>query len=244
MSFVIAFVGVGFVVILVIRNERWRRIIPTIRGWWKNPYAFSWLTIIVAVPFLIGIFVALEVWHFRATVTLPKDGLPWRAELPARVWWQEPPTQELENGVADTAKTLGLTYERVQSVGDANLRVWSTGWRHHCKWRAAHAFVSLEANPSECGSQAGDIYVCRCTNPFADRNPSSRAIIAHESAHIFAAQPHFGDGLMAKGGGAYADELTDEEIQVMRARINGFWASVKSECLGLTHASIRSHVRQ
>ena len=106
------------------------------------------------------------------------------------------------------------------------------------------SFVSLEPNPSECGSQAGNIYLCRLTNPFADRDLSSRAVIAHESAHIFAAQPHFGDGLMAEGGGVYANEFTDEEMKLMRHRINEFWASVKPDCLESTHTPNQDNVRE
>ena len=136
----------------------------------------------------------------------------------------------MESGLADTAKALGITYERVQSVDHANLRVWLGSWAYLCKWLNAHAFVSLEPSPSSCGGQAGDIYVCRYTTPFADRQISDRAVIAHEAGHIFAAQPHFGNGLMAEGGGTDANWFTDEELGAMRARIKEFRVSTEREC--------------
>ena len=217
------------VIVLWVRKS-WNRIPATIRGSWKSPYVFSCLAIVVAVPALIGGPVALHQKHITANTTGPEEGRPWREGLAARVWWQELPTQEMERGLADTAEALGITYERVESVDHANLRVWLGSWAYNCKWLGPYAFVSLEPSPSVCGGQTADIYVCRLTTPFKDRQLSDRTIIAHETGHIFAAQPHFGDGLMADGGGTYAHWFTDEEIEAMRARMSEFRASIKPEC--------------
>ncbi len=224
--------GFGIIVTAVVlrATKRWKRFPGTIRGTWKNPYLFSYLAIVVAVPTLIGVPVAFHQKHVTANTTIPEEGRPWREGLPARVWWQESPTQEMESGLVDAAKALGINYERVQSVNQANLRVWLGSWAYKCKWLAAYAFVSLEPRPSACGGQTGDIYVCRYKTPFADRHISDRAVIAHEAGHIFAAQPHFGDGLMAEGGGTYAYWFTDEELEAMRTRISEFRGSTKSEC--------------
>ena len=219
--------------VILLTTKRWNRIPATIRGAWKNPYVFSILAALVAIPLLIGVPVAFHQKYVTANTTLPEEGHPWRQGLPARVWWQEPPTQELETGLAEAAKELGIAYERIESVDLANLRVWLNSWTYKCKWLSAHAFVSLDPSPSACGAQTGDIYLCRYTTPFADREISDRAVIAHEAAHIFAAQPHFGDGLMAEGGGTYAHWFTDEELQAMRAQISEYRISTQSECADL-----------
>ena len=172
----------------------------------------------------------LHVPHISANVTNPADGQPWRDALPAPVWWQTPPSQEMENGLSNTARLLGVQYKRVQSVHDANLRVWADSWAYKCKWITSHAFISLDSTPSPCGGQTGDIYFCRLTTPITVRKLSDYSIIAHEAAHIFAAQPHFGDGLMAKGGGKHAQWFTDEEVRTMRTRINNFRNSDDQKC--------------
>ena len=76
----------------------------------------------------------------------------------------------------------------------------------------------------------GDIYVCRFSTPFEDRPLADHSVISHEAGHIFAAQPHFGDGLMAPGGGGYAEWFTNGEVRTMRTRIKEIRESVKSEC--------------
>ena len=230
MTWIIAFLGVTVtVIVLCVRNE-WRQLPVKIHGAWKNPCFFTWLTIVVAIPTLIGVPVALHMFHISANTTGPEEGKPWHEGLAVRVWWQNPPNQEMENGLVDTARTLGVSYERVPSVDHANLRIWFNSWAHSCKWLNTYAFVSLAPNPSSCGGHTADIYLCRFTTPFKDGQLSNRTIIAHEAAHIFAAQSHFGDGLMAEGGGTYAHWFTDEEIQSMRDRVNRFRASLDPEC--------------
>ena len=230
MAWIVAFLGITVTVIVLLVKNRWCQFPAKIRSAWKNPYFFTWLTIAVAVPTLIGVPVALHIPHISANTTGPAEGKPWREGLAVRVWWQNPPNQEMEDGLVDTARKFRISYERVQSVDHANLRVWFKSWAHSCKWLRAYAFVSLEANPSSCGGHSADIYLCRLTTPFKDHELSDRTIIAHEAAHIFAAQPHFGDGLMAEGGGTYAHWFTAEEIKSMRDRINNFRTSVKPEC--------------
>ena len=46
----------------------------------------------------------------------PKEGKPWTQGLKVQVHWSKQPSQEMENGFADTVKLLGLTYENVQSI--------------------------------------------------------------------------------------------------------------------------------
>ena len=94
------------VIVLCVRKS-WNRIPASIRGAWKNPYGFFCLATVVAVPIIIGTPVGLHQRHISANTTGPDEGQPWREELPARVWWQKPPTQEMESGLADTAKALG-----------------------------------------------------------------------------------------------------------------------------------------
>lgn len=216
-------------VAVLLRTGRWRRITTVIQNSWENPFGFAFGATVV-VTFTIACLVLLECFNIKENTTPPEEGRPWREELPARVWWQQPPTPEVENSLVETARTLGVVYKRVHSEEDANLRVWMDSWAYQCKWGTAYAVASVERNPKVCGGETGDIYVCRFRPPFEDRPLADQSIIAHEAGHIFAAQPHFGDGLMAPGGGDYAEWFTNEEVRTMRDRINGFRESVKSEC--------------
>ena len=197
---------------------------------WNNPYLLFWLTAFVIIPVLIGIPVAFHMKHIVANTTPIQEARPWREGLPAYGWWQKPPSHEMEQALIDTASTFGINYQRVHSPDDANLRIWLDSLALQCKWLTAQAYVSWEPQPHPCGSQAGEIHVCRFTTPFKDRQLSDRSIIAHEAGHIFAALTHFGDGLMAKGGGDHADWFTDDDIKKMRTHIKDFRDSVKDEC--------------
>ena len=53
------------------------------------------------------------------------------------------------------------------------------------------------------------------------------SLMPHEAAHIFAAQPHVGNGLMAHGGGNGADRFTEIEVESMRNKINAFHSSIE-----------------
>ena len=147
------------------------------------------------------------------------------------MWWDGEPTTDMEMGLAHTAEIFDLQYERVQSINDANFRVWLDSWAYKCKWPTTHAFVSLDPEPSTCGSQTGDIYICRFPSPLTPRSLPDYAVFAHESAHIFAAQPHFGEGLMGPHGGKHSTQFAYHEIEVMRDRIGAFNTSVKTLCM-------------
>ena len=132
----------------------------------------------------------------------------------------------MEGGFDETAQNLGFTYEPVQSIHDDNFRIWFDSWAHHCKWLTAYAFVSLDPNPHTLGSQTGDVHLCKFTTPLTGRRPADYSIVAHEVAHIFAAQPRFGDGLMAEGGNG-AERFTEHELDTMRNKINVFRYSIE-----------------
>ena len=133
----------------------------------------------------------------------------------------------MENGFGETAETLGFSYERAQSIHDANFRIWFDSWAYGCKWLTAYGFSSLDATPSTFGSQTGDIYICKFTTPLTGRRPSDYSLMAHEAAHIFAAQPHFGNGLMMEGGGNGADRFTEKEVDTMCNKIAAFHSSIE-----------------
>ena len=215
--------------ILLVAGFTKPRAVSLIHYIWRHPIYFL-TTTTIAISILIFALSALHVQQVSANVTNPAAGQPWRQGLTAQVWWEKPPSKEMEYGLADTAQIFGFAYERVQSFHDANLRVWFDSWAYQCKWLTTYAFVSLDPNPSSCGGQTGDIYVCKFTASFADRRLSDYSLVAHEAAHIFAAQPHFGDGLMAEGGGKYASRFTDEEFKAMRTRVNAFNTSTGPEC--------------
>ena len=202
----------------------------TIRFLWKNPICFLSVATTILAPALFSTMSFLHVSHIRENVTDLQASQPWKQGLTVRVWWQKTPPPEMESGLADTARILGFTYEPVQSIHDANLRVWIDSWAYNCKWLTPYAFASPDPARSVCGSQTGDIHVCWFENPFADREFSGRLVIAHETGHILAAQPHFGDGLMAEGGGEYATWFTDEELKAMRSRISEFHTEVSPRC--------------
>ena len=128
MAWVIAVSGLISALIVLGAKKSWNRIPAAVQGGWNNPFAFPWLTAIVAIPTLMAAVVGIDMLHLVVSTTTPDDGLPWREELPAKVWWQKPPTPEMEKGLADTTETLGITYERSQSLEDGNLRVWPDSW--------------------------------------------------------------------------------------------------------------------
>ena len=188
--------------------------------------AYFFLSTTMVLSTLISVLSIFHASHIDANGTAPKDGQPWRRDLAARVWWGKAPSQEMENGFVYTAQTLGFSYERVQSIQDANFRIWFDSWAYQCKWLTTYAFVSLDPNPSTFGGQTGDISICKLTIQLTRRRPSDYSLMAHEAAHIFAAQPHFGNGLMGQGGGNGTDRFTDKEVETMRNKINASHSSI------------------
>ena len=117
--------------------------------------------------------------------------------------------------------TPGFTYESVESMEDANLRIWIDSWTHLCKWPTNKGFANLEPDPGPDGSRSGDIHICKFTTPQPlARRMTSRSLIAHETAHIFAAQEHTGSGLMANAGGDGSPWFNQDEIRKMCDKIN------------------------
>ena len=160
--------------------------------------------------------------------TLPEDSEVWQEDLPLKVYWNKQPSEELNAGFSDTVEVLGFNYESVDSVEDANIRIWLDSRSRSCKWMKTAGFVSPDPNPSEQGAQTGEIHICQFTTPFKDHPLiDDYSTITHETAHLLAAQPHFGTGLMAKGGGDGSPRLSKTEIQTMRHKIDAFHELVK-----------------
>ena len=144
------------------------------------------------------------------------------------MYWNEQPSDGMEGGFADTVKLLGFKYENVESAEEANIRMWLNSWAYHCKWLNAAGFVSLDPNPSSYGSETGDIYICRFTTPFKHHPTTDYSTMAHETAHLLAAQWHFGNGLMGEGGGDGSPWFSEIEIQVMCDKIKAYHESVRA----------------
>ena len=235
----LAYVAVFFfllatVLVGAISAARNAGLLRAARYLWKNPICFAFIAITILVPGFLSIMSMFHASHIAANVVSPEATQPWKQELTVRVWWQKTPSLEMQSGLADTARILGFTYEPAQSIHDANLRVWIDSWAYNCKWLTPYAFAAPDPRPSGCGSQTGDIHVCWFKSPFAGRKFSERSVIAHETAHILAAQPHFGDGLIPKGRGEYATWFTGEELDKMRSRISAFRTEVSPRCSAAT----------
>ena len=217
---------------MVIAGQTRHGLRTQIRHVWMRPAMFFLFTALVAIPSVIG---ATYILHQELLIA-PKTGStheakPWRQNLPAQVWWSKPPSPELEQGLIDTATIFRIPHQRVQSPQDANLRVHVDSWAYGCKWLTPLAFASPETPANSCGGQQGDICLCAFDNPSTARRIPKRSIIAHEAAHIFAAQPHFGDGLMAEGGGKYATWFTEEETRAMLTKVETFRREAGPECV-------------
>ena len=186
----------------------------------------------------------VHAYKIAGELTTPEEGEPWREGLTVRVYWNKPPTKGMENGIADTAEILGFSHEKVDSLEDANIRIWPDSWEYMCKWTTSAGFASLDPNPGALGSQTGDIHICKFTSPIKDHPITDYSTVAHETAHILAAQGHFGDGLMGVGGGNGSSWFNEMEIQKMCDKINEYHESVrtKKESLnGQTRQSILEH---
>ena len=220
----IAFVfTIVMVFIAIVRHSNLTRLASNS---WNHPI---WLVI----P-LIAVFTGSTCWLYvehdqqiAGKITTPEEGIPWREGLVARVFWDKPPSQGMRNGFADTVRMLGFSYEGVDFVEEANIRIWTDSWKFHCKWPTTEGFVSLDPNPSDGGSQTGDIHLCKITTPIKFHPTSDYSTVAHETAHIFAAQVHFGNGLMGEGGGDGSPCFNETEIETMRKNINDFHESVR-----------------
>ena len=189
----------------------------------------------LAIP-LIAAFSFATYWLYEEhtqqvaeKLTGPEEGKPWREELVARVYWNKPPSQGMREGFADTVRLLGFNYEEVDSAELANLRIWTESWQYYCKWPTTMGFASLDPNPGSRGSQTGIIHICRFRTPIKFRPITDYSVVAHETAHLFAAQVHVGNGLMGIGGGDGSPWFNKMEIEAMCKNINDLHDSVKAE---------------
>ena len=184
--------------------------------------------LVIFLCFMTSSLYLVHSYQLSGKLTKPEQGRPWREGLVARVYWDEPPSQGMQSGFADTVKVLGFNYENVEGVEEANVRIWPDSWAYLCKWGRIEGFASLDPNPSIYGGETGDIYTCRFTSPFKDRPFTDYSVMAHETAHLLAAQPHFGSGLMGEGGGHGAFRFNETEIQIMCNRVRSFHQSVRA----------------
>ena len=144
----------------------------------------------------------------------------WQRGLVARVYWSEPVSGEMRKGFADTVRLLGYNYVDVDSVGEANFRIWIDSWKDYCRWPSSEGFAVPDPEPGERGSQTGAVHICRMRAPLNWNRLSDYALIKHEVAHVIAAQEHIGSGLMAEGGGGGSESFNEMEIQAMCDKIN------------------------
>ena len=220
-----------YVISLAVIHKRNPTSIPeSIKRAWNRPIYLLLITL-TSLSMMTGAALLKHSEHIDQVTTAPKEGTPWREELTVRVYWDERISEEARRGLADTAKVLGFQYDNVQARDDANLHVWPSSRAKKCKWPSTKAFVSLDSSPDAQGSQWGEIYICGFKNPLLKSKLDDYAIMAHETAHILAAQPHFGDGLMAEAGGNGADWFTEEEIKSMCEKISKFRKSLDQATL-------------
>ena len=213
--------------IIVIRAIARKSTIRSTSRAWNHPVLFSLTLTLVLSATTCGTFF-VHGNHISEEQTLPREGDPWREGLVARVYWNEQPSNGLEEGFADTVRLLGFKYDNVASVEDANIRMWLNSWAYQCKWLNAAGLAFLDPNPSSYGSETGDIYICKFTTPFKDHPITDYSTMAHETAHLLAAQWHFGSGLMGKGGGDGSPCFSEKEIRMMCDKIETFHLSVRA----------------
>lgn len=215
------------VVSLVIKYRRNPTLIPKfIKRIWNRPTYLCLITLAL-LTVVTGAALLKHSEHVEEVTTTPEEGTPWQEGITVRVYWDERISEEARRGLADTVKVLGFQYENVQTRDEANLHVWPESWATKCKWPSTKAFVSLDRSPDAQGSQWGEIHICGFKNPILKGKLNDYSIMAHETAHILAAQPHFGEGLMAEAGGNGAHWFTEDEIKSMCEKISDYRKSLK-----------------
>ena len=206
-----------------------RGIAKAARYVWNQPIVRTFGMIIVLTTTMSIIYYGHDHQISKELIS-PKEGKPWAEGLRAQVHWSKQPSQEMENGFADTVRLLGFTYENVHSIEEANLRIHLDSWKQLCKWPTTNGFAALEPNPGPRGSRTGDIYICKFTTPPPlAPHMTDRSLIAHETAHILAAQEHTDSGLMTNGPRGRSTWFNQDEIREMCDRINRFQKSVRAE---------------
>ena len=212
---------------LAVAHKRNPTLIPKhMNRAWNRPIYLALITL-TALTMMEGLAFQKHSEYIDQVTTAPKEGTPWREGLTVKVYWDERIPEEARRGLADTTKVLGFQYETAATQNEANLHVWPDSWAKKCKWPSTKAFASLDRSPDIQGSQWGEIFICGFKNPFIKNELNDYSIMAHETAHILAAQPHFGDGLMAEAGGNGAHWFTEEEIKSMCEKISDYRKSLK-----------------
>ena len=214
------------VFLISLTQRRIRTITFRSPRWIWNRSIPLFITTIAALTVITGGALWGHSAHIEKTTTSPEKGIPWREDLTVKVYWDERIFEEIRRGLADAAGVLGFQYENVATQEEANLHVWPYSWAMKCKWPSTKAFVSLDPSPDAQGSQWGEIYICGFKNPILKGKLNDYSMMAHETAHILAAQPHFGDGLMAEAGGNGADWFTEKEIESMCRKISSYRKSL------------------
>ena len=192
---------------------------------WNQPIILA----ILLIPTLSILICTIHLIHMRNIgnqIASPGQSKPWQKELPAKIYWNGQPNPDMEQGLADTARLLGFRYEETSKPEEANIQVWPNSWMHQCKWLQIAAFVSLDRDPPMEGAQTANIYICRFTFPW-EKKITGYSLMAHEGAHVFADIGHFGEGLMATGGGDGSTWFNEEETKELCRRINEFNDSVE-----------------
>ena len=207
-------------------EKRKRRTIVRVATYiWNQPIMLG----ILLIPTLSILTCTTHLSHMGNIgnqIASPGQSKPWQKELPARVYWNEQPNPDMEQGLADTAKLLGFRYEEATTAESANIQIWPNSWMHSCKWLETTAFVSLDRDPPMEGAQTANIYICRFTFPW-EKKITDYSLMAHEGAHVFADIGHFGEGLMGSGEGNGSTWFNEEETKELCKRINKFHDSVE-----------------
>ena len=180
-----------------------------------------WIFVLTAVASGVMCEVYLEDQKLLQEKELPiENAKPWQRGLVVRVYWSETVSEEMRKGLGYTVRSLGYSHVEVNSADEANFKVWIGSWKEGCKWPPAEGFSVLEEEPDERGSETGAVHICRMRAPLRWNRLSDYALMAHETAHVMAAQEHIGEGLMAKGGGDGSKSFNEMEIQAMCAKVN------------------------
>ncbi|MDE2787387.1 MAG: hypothetical protein OXL37_12085 [Chloroflexota bacterium] len=197
---------------------------------WRNPLCYC-LSATVAMLVAISTLATIDTLIVFQHTIRPHEAKPWQENLAVKALWKIKPSAEAEEAVQQTATLLGFRYERVWSENDANLKILGNSFAFQCRWLALAGIARLESDPSQCGSKQGEVHLCKWRSLLAKKSPPENAVLAHEMAHILAAQEHFGDGLMGAGGGTLGKtEFSEDEISTMRERIKEFHEAVPPEC--------------
>lgn len=183
----------------------------------------------LAIPGLaLLLYGTLETVRISLTYIPPWESQPWKEGLTARVYWGKEPSPEARAGFEAVAILFGVSFRYVESEKEANLRIWpGTRFSGQCKLGEAAAYSSPDPIHGDGGLESGDIYICRWTLPSDEPPIPAKSLMAHETAHLLGAVPHFGNGLMAHMGGNSSWCFSEEEVDCMLDRVEKFRLGAK-----------------